>query len=66
MGAIRNLCDNTIFLENGQVKYIGNVEDGINNYYHNNVVDNSNSIEMGIYDLESHFMKKIKNWNSKS
>jgi lipopolysaccharide transport system ATP-binding protein len=60
MGAIRNLCDNTIFLENGQVKYIGNVEDGINNYYHNNIVDNSNSIEMGIYDLENHFMKKDK------
>lgn len=32
MDAIRSLCDRVIFIDKGRIKYIGNVEEGINKY----------------------------------
>ena len=39
MGAVKNLCKMGVLLENGRLKFLGNVEDCINTYIQTNITD---------------------------
>ena len=39
MGAVKNLCKTGVLLENGMIKFTGNVDDSINTYIKRNILD---------------------------
>lgn len=39
MGAVKNLCKTGVLLENGMIKFTGNVDDSINTYIKTNILD---------------------------
>jgi lipopolysaccharide transport system ATP-binding protein len=57
MGAIKNLCSSSIFLNNGRVEFIGDVNAGISKYYSSNI-DYLENKEVGIFDFKNHINKK--------
>jgi lipopolysaccharide transport system ATP-binding protein len=59
MAAVKQLCTRGIVLENGQVAFIGQVEESISRYYMSNYDNLDNDIK-GIFELKSHKDKKSK------
>jgi lipopolysaccharide transport system ATP-binding protein len=57
MGAVKNLCNSSIFLNNGSVNFRGEVNSGILKYYSSNS-GYLESKEIGIFDFKNHVNKK--------
>ncbi len=58
MAAVRSLCSSVVVLDKGQVKYHGDVNDGIDSYM---MIASSWENEPGVFDLENHPSRKSAN-----
>lgn len=55
MGIIRNLCNSAILLDEGKIKFIGNVEDTISKYEYENMNDSTSWVNSASMEECSHF-----------
>ena len=58
MRSIRHLCQKGVLLKDGQINYIGNIEDTINNYI--NLLENTNDIKLSEIPRDKSLSLKLK------
>ena len=62
MAAMQTLCNNGVLLNDGEIKFSGNIEDTIIAYKENSqIIFNDIEISKGIFDLKNHPNKQLKN-----
>jgi lipopolysaccharide transport system ATP-binding protein len=60
LGAVQELCDTGLLMQNGLLKYLGNVDDALR-IYADEGLKKTRSVSSGVYDLTDHPNKKSSN-----